>query len=109
MKNFVSEGTLVDMKVGYAVTGGVAYTVNDIVVVATRSAAANETGTFLTMGVLRMPKLSSDNMLPGMAVYWDNNNKRLTLSAAGNKKFGFTVEPAPSGDIDVRAYLYALS
>jgi predicted RecA/RadA family phage recombinase len=109
MKNFVSEGALVDMTLGYAVTGGVAYTINDIVVVATRSAAANTRGTYLTMGVVRMPKLTSDNMLPGMAVYWDNSAKRLTLSSSGNKKFGFTVESAPPGDADVMAYLYALS
>ena len=109
MKNYRGDGETVDMTLGFDVTGGVAYIIQDIVAVAVQTVKAGKRAPMLMMGMVEMPKKPTDVMPPGKAVYWDNTNKYLTTTSSSNKKFGYTVESAASGDTTVTAYLYALS
>lgn len=58
---------------------------------------ANRLGALAIRGVFRLPKLTTDDVSAGAVLYWDNTNRRVTLSATGNTRIGLAVAASPSG------------
>jgi len=109
MKNYIQDGQIIDFIATSNFVSGTAYSINDIVVVAMQTVAAGKRCPMLCSGVVELPKNPSETFLQGQLLYWDDTNKRLTRTASSNKRCGFSAEPAASGDMNCRIYLYALS
>ena len=109
MKNYIQDGQIIDFIAPSNTVAGTAYLINDIVVVAMLTVPAGQRCPMLCSGVVELPKNPSDTFQQGDLLYWDNTNKRLTRTQSGNKRCGFSAEPAASGDVNCRVYIYALS
>ena len=83
------DGVLIGAKLGVALT----------------TIAAGTTGSVQICGVFALPKLSTDNMTQGAAVYWDNANKRLTLTSDGNTLAGVAAAAAAATTTSVNVLL----
>jgi predicted RecA/RadA family phage recombinase len=57
-------------------------------VVATIDAAVGTKFTGQARGVFNLPKLSTDVVAEGAALYWDVTNKRMTVTATNNTLIG---------------------
>lgn len=89
MKNYVQDGHYIDYTPGTAVTSGSMVLVGTRVGVAPSDIPAATPGTLRVTGVFTVTKLTSDNVAQGAALYWDNTNKRLTTTSAGNTYAGW--------------------
>jgi predicted RecA/RadA family phage recombinase len=101
MKNSISTGSVVPHTPTAAVTSGLMVLLGTRVGVAVADIAANATGSLQVVGEFLVPKLSTDSGAQGAALYWDNTNKRLTTTAAGNTYAGWATRPFASGDASV--------
>ena len=52
-----------------------------------------------------MPKLTSDDVTAGAKLYWDNTNKRLTLTSSGNTLVGAAIAAAGTSATTVSVLL----
>lgn len=73
--------------------------------VSLNSLAAGQAGAVAVQGVWRVPKLAGDNIAQGAICYWDNGNKRVTLSATGNTVAGRAYTAAAAGTAQVELLL----
>ena len=53
---------------------------------------------FETEGVFELAKTSAQAWTAGQKIYWDNTNKNVTTTSAGNTKIGVAAVAAASGD-----------
>lgn len=88
MKKYVQDGKTINFTPSAAVASGEAVLLGALLVVAVAAIAANSEGVGLTEGVVELPKLNTDVVAQGSPVYWDNTNKRLTVTASGNTLVG---------------------
>lgn len=89
MKNFAQAGIVIALAAPYALTSGDGLLVGSIFGVATNSAANGASvETYVGPCVVALTCLSTDAATVGTKMYWDNVNKRLTISAAGNSLVG---------------------
>ena len=109
MRNHIGEGVVVDLVAPTAVVGGTCYQIGDCLFIAATDAAAGKVCAFMTSGKFLMPKVTTQTFTVGQAVYWNAVSQKLTNVQGFNKKFGFTVETAASGDANVVVYFYSLS
>lgn len=100
MKNFVQPGKVITAP---APTGGVVsgkpYLIGIMFGFATRSAAEGEDVEFSTEGVFSYTKethATDQAWTVGAALYWDNANKRFTVTSAGNTLVGHAAEAVAS-------------
>jgi predicted RecA/RadA family phage recombinase len=97
MKNYISSGCLLTVTAPYDVLSGQALQVGTLWGVATRDAVSGAQVEIQTIGVMDVTKLSSDNPTQGQNLYWDNSNKRLTVTNTSNLYVGkCVVVPAGS-------------
>lgn len=97
--NYVQEGDVIDFPntSGATITSGSGVLVGLWLAVALADIPTASTGSVAIEGVFTLPKLSTDVVAIGVALYWDNTNKRLTTTASGNTLSGFAVAAAGSG------------
>lgn len=76
------------------VTSGQAILVGAILAIALADYAATVVGQYYVRGVHTVAKLSTDVVAEGVALYWDDTNKRLTVTASGNTKVGYAAAAA---------------
>jgi predicted RecA/RadA family phage recombinase len=90
-----------------AVALGQVVVLGDMVLVAPAAIKANEQGELATVGVYEVAKASGTSTAigAGVLVYWDDTNKRVTTTASGNKKMGYTVKAAVDADTTTRVML----
>ncbi|MGL6122450.1 MAG: DUF2190 family protein [Shewanella sp.] len=88
MKKYVQDGNTINFTPAAAVASGEAVLLGALLVVAVGAIAINTEGVGLTEGVFELPKLSTDVVAQGAPIYWDNTNKRLTVTTAGNTLVG---------------------
>ena len=93
MKNFVQEGHALDFVADAAVKAGVPVLIGVILVVPATNAAAGQTYSGWIEGVYTLPCQAQAWAGPGLALYWDAANNRVTTTAAGNTKIGITAAP----------------
>lgn len=109
-KNFIQDGDIIDaVAPSGGVTSGAGVLIGTAFGVAMRSAAEGATFPLRVTGVFELPKLSSDNITAGAAVYWDNTNKRVTVTASGNSKIGFATAAAAASTATVHVRLNGVS
>ena len=105
MKTQIAEGNSLPLTAPYTRTAGQAARVGKIFGVAVNDVSSGAVGLFLTCGVFDIAK-TTGAVSVGDAVFWDNTNKYLTTTAAGNCEVGVCVVAALSGDATVRVKLY---
>lgn len=97
MKNFVQHGDTLDLTApAGGVVSGVAYLIGALFGVAVASAAVGETFPLRVVGIYTLPKATGEAWTEGAVLYWDNANKRLTTTAAGNTKVATAASAAGS-------------
>lgn len=82
---------------GATVASGAGIKVGVRIGVALVELAASATGSVAMAGVFNLPKLSTDVVAQGDLLYWDNTNKRLTVTATSNTLAGYAFAAAGNG------------
>lgn len=97
MKNFVQEGETLTLTAPYAVASGAMFKVGSILAVAANAAANGAAVEGMTEGVFDLVKVGSEAWAVGDKVYWDDTNKYLTKTSAGNTLAGVATAVVGSG------------
>lgn len=92
MNNFIQKGHTLTLVSAAAIAAGAAMLKGKIFGIAVNDVAASGSGEFVTEGVFELPALSTDTAAQGAILYWDDTNKRLTTTAAGNTRVGVAAE-----------------
>lgn len=109
MRNFVQRGDVLTFIAPYALASGDGVLVGSLFGIATSSAANGAEAEVKTEGVFDIAALGTDVAAQGAKAYWDNGNRRITTTAAGNSLVGaFTLAKA-NGDATARVRLNATS
>lgn len=105
MKNFVQPGENITVTADAAATSGAGVLVDNLFGIASGDADIGEPLVLVTQGVFEMPKVAADDMSAGAAVYWDDGNGVVTVTATDNTKVGVAVSAAGNGAGTVRVRL----
>ena len=107
MRNYVQPGDSLALAVPYAggVTSGQGVLVGALFGVAASDGAQNAIIEAATQGVFDITKEPALAITAGARVFWDNTNRRLTTTAAGNFQVGLATLAALAADTTVRAVL----
>lgn len=105
MKNYVQPGNTVTVAAPYDVLSGAGLLVGSLFGVAAYKALSGAEVEADTVGVFDLPKLSTDVVTAGALLYWDNTNKRLTLTSSTHKLVGVALAGAGNGVATVRIRL----
>lgn len=105
MKNYVQEGKTLTLVAPYAVPSGGGLLVGNIFGFANHAAANGAAVETSTEGVFTHAKTAAQAITQGGFVYWDNANKLLTSTSAGNKLVGVAVAAAAGSDANVAVKL----
>lgn len=95
--NHIQPGEVMSFTAAAALASGAGVKIGVRIGVALQALAIGETGSVAVTGVWSLPKLSTDVVTQGALLYWDDTNKRLTLTSAGNTLAGYAFEAAGSG------------
>lgn len=83
MKNLRSNGHVLTLTApSGGVTAGVGYVIGNTFVVALQTAAVGEQFAGTVVGEFNLPKSTSDALVEGAAVYWDNTTKLVRAASA---------------------------
>mgnify|MGYP000358429157 CR=1 FL=1 len=96
--NYISTGDRIPLAAPYAVASGAGALVGTLFGVALQTLANGITGEFAIRGVWDLAKATGAAWTVGAALYWDNTNKNVTTTSAGNTKIGVAAVAAASGD-----------
>lgn len=107
MKNFLQPGNILDLIApSGGVVSGVAYLLGaSILAVAQSSEAEGDTFAGLVEGVVSLPKLSTDNMVVGAKVNWNDTNGELQLATSDLDNCATVVEAAAASTTVVKVKL----
>lgn len=97
MKNALSTGSVISHTPSSAVASGAMVLIGTKVGIAIADIAANASGSVQMTGEFAVAKLATDVVAQGASLYWDNTNKRLTVTAAGNTYAGYATGAAGNG------------
>lgn len=104
MTNFVQDGDILTLVAPYAVASGAGAKIGFIFGVATAAIANGASGEFAVCGVFDLAKDSS-TFAAGDKVFWDDTNKCVTSTAAGNMRIGRATAAAATGKATVNVLL----
>lgn len=93
----ISSGEMINHTPGSDVAAGTVVLQGSLFGIALSTIPANTLGALAVQGVFRLPKLSTDAVSVGTVLYWDNTNRRVTVTATGNTRIGLAVAASPSG------------
>lgn len=105
MKNFVQTGETITVTAPYAVNAGDGVLVGTLFGVACVAAANGADVEIKNEGVFDMTALSSDTATQGTKIYWDNTNRRVTVTATSNTLIGAAVAAKAAAATTARVYL----
>lgn len=98
MKNLVRQkADNLTLPAPYAVASGGGALIGAIFGVASTDAAAGADCVFVTRGEFTFPKAASQAWTIGAKIYWDNTNKVMTTSSAGNTQVGVATKAVGAG------------
>lgn len=98
MKNFVQEGDVIAVPAPYTLASGDGALVGSLFGIASHNAIAGASVELQIEGVVRLSTLATDTGAVGTKMYWDNTNRRATVTAAGNSLIGALTFPKGAGD-----------
>ena len=96
--NFQQPGETLELTMPSNVTSGQGVLVGSIFGVALSSALAGARVNVRVVGVWTIPALATDTGAEGTKMYWDNTNKRLTVTSAGNTLVGALTKVKANGE-----------
>jgi predicted RecA/RadA family phage recombinase len=104
MRNYIQPGDSITVIAEAEATSGDIIKLGNLVGVASGAAAIGEPLVLTTTGVFELPKVSTDALAIGDAVYFRTSDSTITSTASGNTKIGVAVAAAgnPSGSVRVR-------
>ena len=107
MRNYIQPGDSLAVAIPYAggVTSGQGVLVGALFGVAAVDAAQGATIECQTKGVFDLTKDPALAIAAGARVFWDNTNRRITTTAAGNFQVGLATQAALSADATARVVL----
>lgn len=107
MKNYIEEGNRLQYanSSGSTIASGAGVLVGSRLGVAVSDILTATTGILAMSGVFNLPKLSTDVVTQGAKLYWDNTNKRLTLTSTSNTLVGYAQNAAGNGVTTVDAMI----
>ncbi len=105
MKNFVQAGDTLAVIAPYAVNSGDGVLVGSLFGVAGNAAASGADVEIKNEGVFDLAALSTDSASQGTKMYWDNTNRRLTVTAGSNTLIGALTVAKAAGAATARVYL----
>lgn len=106
-RNFIQDGDVLNHTAAAALISGQALLLGVRLGVALTDAAIGDTIAVAVKGVFDLPKLSTDNVAQGAALYWDDTNKRLTVTATANTLAGYAAAASGAGVATVNISLNA--
>lgn len=104
MKNYISEAENLQLTAPYTTASGAGALVGGIFGVAVTTVSNGAAGVFATEGEFSLAKDTSVFAV-GDPVYWDNTNKVVTSTAAGNRRIGVATGAALTGGATVNTKL----
>jgi predicted RecA/RadA family phage recombinase len=107
MRNFIQPGNSLAIAVPYAtgVSAGQGVLVGALFGVAAVDGVQNAMIEAQTTGVFDLTKEPALAIAAGVRVFWDNTNRRITATAAGNFQVGISTQAALAADATVRVWL----
>jgi len=105
MRNYIQPGETVTLNAPYAVTSGQGLLVGTLFGVAKGDAANGAQVEAKTTGVVDLTALGTDTGTVGSRVYWDNTNRRCTVTATGNTLIGCLMAAKTGGQATMRVRL----
>ncbi|WP_372838308.1 DUF2190 family protein [Phaeovulum sp.] len=106
MRNFVQPGDNITITATATATSGQGVLVGNLFGIAAGNAEIGDSLDLVTVGVFTMPKVSTDVLAVGDAVFWDDTAKLATADddTGNNAEIGLAVTAAanPSGTVNVR-------
>ena len=108
MRNFVQEGDALSLLAPYALAAGDGALVGSLFVVAKTAAANGAAFEGVPEGVFTLTKethASTQAWTPGLKLYWDNTNKRVTITATSNTLIGCAIAAVASTVATGNVYL----
>jgi predicted RecA/RadA family phage recombinase len=107
MRNFIQPGNSLAIAVPYAtgVSAGQGVLVGALFGVAAVDGVQNTMIEAATTGVFDLTKEPALAIAAGVRVFWDNTNRRITATAAGNFQVGIATQAALAADATVRVWL----
>jgi len=105
MRNYVQPGDVVPLTAPYAVAAGAGLLVGSIFAVALSAAANGAAVEGKRTGVFDLAKATGEAWTQGAKLYWNNTNKNLTTTAAGNTFVAVAARAEVSGAVTGRALL----
>ena len=103
--NYLQDGDILTFTAPYAVASGGGFLVGSLFAVALSAAANGASVQAQRTGVWTLPKLQADDVSVGAKLYWDNTNKRLTLTSSGNTLVGAATAAAGTSATTVSVML----
>ena len=88
MNNFIQDGAAIPLAAPYQRNSGEGALIGSIFGVAKNTVANGVVGEFQITGVVDIAALSTDTGALGAKVYWDNTNKRCTVTSTSNTLIG---------------------
>src|SRR5262245_23844248 len=104
MKNSVQAGGTLTVVSPGTVASGDGVLIQNTFGIAAYDAVLNDSLEIVVEGVFTLPK-APGAILQGANVYWDNTNKNVTTTAAGNVLIGIATVDAANADTDVNVRL----
>lgn len=104
-RNHIAEGEHFNYTAPGAVASGDVVLMGATVGVSLNALAVGQVGPVKVNGVFAVAKLGTDNIAQGALCYWDNTNKRITTTSAGNTLAGRAYSAAGSGATTVELLL----
>jgi predicted RecA/RadA family phage recombinase len=109
MRNYVQTGDTVTFTAPYAVQSGDGLQVGTLFGVAANAAANGAQVEGKTSGVFDLTALATDVGSFGTKVYWDNGNRRVTVTVGSNMFIGALVGAKANGETTARVRLNGVS
>ncbi len=103
--NYLQDGDVLTFTAPYDVASGAGMRVGSIFAVALAAASNGANVQAQRTGVWTLPKLQADDVTAGAKLYWDNTNKRLTLTSSGNTLVGAATAAAGTSATTVSVLL----
>ena len=103
--NYIQPVDVISLTAPYAVASGAGLLVGSLFGVALSAAANGASVQAQRVGVWTLPKLQADDVTAGAKLYWDNTNKRLTLTSSGNTLVGAATAAAGTSATTVSVLL----
>jgi predicted RecA/RadA family phage recombinase len=104
MKNYVQPGENITLTAEAAANSGDGVKVGTLFGIASGDAEIGDPLVLVTEGVFEMPKVATDDIAIGAAVYWRSGDGLVTTTATSNTKVGVAIMAAgnPSSAVRVR-------